>query len=124
MKALEQSPDQLTDNLQISPARNDMLWGIFFASGDKKVIQALTDQLEYLTDIDNPQRFSTAMTAKWSLAENARFHPTVKQLIVELRENGSPEMRQAAADILEQKPQTILDEYKATAKSQKAKGRW
>lgn len=124
MKALEHSPDQLIQELSISPARNDMWWGIFFASGDKKVIHSLIDQLEYLNEIDKPRLYSTAMTAKWSLAENARFYSTVKQLIEELREKGSLEMQQAAIDMLKPNPQAILDEYKAVAKSQKAKGVW
>ena len=87
-KAMEHSPELLISEMPINPALNDMLWGIFFASGDIQLIHTLIDQLQYLKDTDKPQLYSTAMTAKWSLAENARFYPTVKQLIVELRETG------------------------------------
>lgn len=66
------------------PSVNDMLWGAFFASGDKRVVERLVSEMKFCDEKDSLQLFLTGASAKWSLSSNAKQHPSVRGYLEDL----------------------------------------
>lgn len=124
MRSIDNSPQKLLDQVHISPAKNDMNWACFFATGDLKYLNGIIKTLKYLDERNDINLFLTAASAKWSLSSNAKTHEKVRLAIEAMRVGDIEEMRPLAVDILAESPQQIKDETIAILKEQREKGIW
>lgn len=122
--AFHKKPAELLKAAATSPAKNDMNWACFFATGNEKYLNNIIATLTQLNNRRDINLFMTAASAKWSLSSNAKHHPKVRSTLEALKTNGSAEMQPIAADILNQSPQQIRKETVAILKEQKRKGVW
>lgn len=58
----------------------DMLWAVFFASGDVKYIERILSTLIFLQDKSDPLRLLVGGAARWSLQSNAEQHALVLEI--------------------------------------------
>jgi len=106
-------PSALLDEEPVSPQRNDMCWGAFFASGDQRYLLQLIRQLALMDERDDLGRFLVGASAKWSLASNAESHPVVKEAIEAARATASDTVLRQLDEILAKTPQEIRQEVNA-----------
>lgn len=63
----------------------DMLWAMFFATGDKRAVNKIVDTLAVPTPVDEKGGVSpmylVKMSAEWSLGSNAQQHPEVAKAL-------------------------------------------
>lgn len=123
-QSINSSPLQLLDEAPTSPAKNDMNWACFFATGDLEYLDSIVETLKYLDDRKDIILYLTAASAKWSLSSNARNHFKVRMAMEAMKVGGVPDMRPIAEEILEKSPQTIREETVAVLKKQKEEGVW
>lgn len=107
-----------------SPGQNDVLWGAFFASGDRKYLTRLMEQLDHMGERKDLNLFVTAGSAKWSLASNARTHPVVKAAVKAALEAAKEPLATELRDVLTKPPARIREETVALIREQHAKGAW
>lgn len=79
--ALEHSPEEHLGSIPLSPAKNDMNWACFMATGKEKYIENILDTLQYLNERSDLNKFLTAASAKWSLSSNAVKHAKVRKYL-------------------------------------------
>jgi tetratricopeptide (TPR) repeat protein len=114
---IAENPKTTISEMESSTARNDMLWGAFFAGGDDFYIRALADELRYLDEAhDDPNLFQTAATAKWSLSVNARDHEAVRLILEAMIAEETFPFRSAVRDLLRQDPEEILERLSDTTR--------
>ena len=123
-KALAETPGKIIGETRAGPARNDMYWGCFFASGDEAYLASLIEQLRHLDERKDFELYAAAATAKWSLSSNARTHAKVRTAIEALQASHDRTMRAAASDILAKRPEQIMDEMALVVRQQRANGVW
>jgi hypothetical protein len=115
---------KLLDDEAPSPTRNDICWGAFFASGDRKYLTELIQQLRYMGERKDLNRFTAGGSAKWSLASNAQSHPLVKTAIEEARDKATGALQQQLNDVLTKSPGAIQQEMVDVLREQHANGQW
>ena len=123
-QAIESTPDEIISVAPLSPAKNDMNWACFFATGDAKYLNNILLSLEYLDERLDLQKYLSAASAKWSLASNSKTHTKVRMALEKMREQGSKTMQSVAEDILNKEPGRLREEMIAVLKAQKHKGVW
>ena len=74
-----------------------MHWGCYFATGDTAHIAAIVEELAHLAAPADLNLFLTAASAEWSLASNARQHPSVREFLERARGSAEP-LREAQLD--------------------------
>lgn len=121
--ALSKAPSALTLEESPSPARNDMLWGAYFATGREEYVHAIVERMKHLEERQNRHLFLTAASAQWSLCANAKGHPAVAQILRELHASGNT-WRQDIDDALTKNPEDISQATEEVLRSQRAKGIW
>jgi hypothetical protein len=114
---LSKTKDTILHWSEQSPHVNDLIWGAYFATGDKRYIQKLISQVELLKQLDSVHLFLTGYTAKWSLCSIALQHPSVKRIIEEEIKIAAPELEQELADILNFEPDEIVEQAMEMFKS-------
>lgn len=91
-----------SQNLCLDQTTLDMFWGYFFATGDKRAVEAIKttanraepckkDKHQCITTYckkegctkDNLKLFASDLSAEWSLKSNAKTHPLVKEVLEE-----------------------------------------
>jgi hypothetical protein len=82
--SLSSTKDTIINWSKHAPSVNDLLWGAFFASGDKRVVERLVSEMQFCDEKDSLQLFLTGASAKWSLSSNAKQHPLVRKYLEEL----------------------------------------
>ena len=122
--SINNSPSKLLEETPTSPAKNDMNWACFFATGDFKYLNSIIEVLKYLDDRKDINLFLTAASAKWSLSSNAKSHFKVRMAMEAMKVGDVPDMRPLAEEILDKDPQVIREETVAVLKEQKEKGVW
>jgi hypothetical protein len=123
-QSINNSPSKLLEKTPASPAKNDMNWACFFATGDFKYLNSIIETLKHLDDREDINLFLTAASAKWSLSSNAKSHFKVKLAMEAMKVGDVPDMRPIAEEILDKDPQVIREETVAVLKEQKEKGIW
>jgi hypothetical protein len=103
-KAIEHSPAELLAGVPAAPAKNDMNWACFFATGEVRYVDGVLDALQYMDERKDLNLFLTASSAKWSLASIARNDAKVKTHLEEVRDKGAAGMRPIVQDILHEGP--------------------
>ena len=130
--AASSNPKQLVTSEAPSPARNDMCWGAFLASGDEQYVTLIILQLKHMGERQDQMLYFTAASAKWSLASNARQHSRVR-LIIERTLSADPPpwnnelleaWRRDLAEVLSKEPGQIQQETNAIVREQRTKGLW
>ena len=123
-QSISESPLELLKATPTSPAKNDMNWACFFATGDYKYLNSIIEVLKHLGNREDINLFLAAESAKWSLASNARGHFKVKMAVEAMKVGDVPAMRPIADEILNKDPQVMREEMVAVLKEQKGKGVW
>jgi hypothetical protein len=123
-EAIQHSPAELLAAAPTSPAKNDMNWACFFATGDVQYLKSIIDVLQYVAERKDLNLFLTATSAKWSLSSNAKGDAKVKATVEALRDGGPQELRRIAQEILTQNPEDIRAETIRVLREQKQKGVW
>ena len=117
--AFDTSPEILLARIGLSASWNDLCWGAYFASGDTRYLQKITDQTIYGIERCDINLFFAGSSAKWSLAANARQHPSVREYLQDRIRN---EGETALNELLTREPQEIRNEMENILKSQKKRG--
>jgi hypothetical protein len=110
-KAIEIPPMQMLAEAEVSPARNDMNWGCFFATGDERYIDNVISMLGMLDERKDLTRFLTASSAQWSLAGISKSHDKVRAELKLATASGDARIASGAREALS-KP---VDEIRASA---------
>lgn len=118
------APRALIDAEPPSPARNDMCWTAFFASGDSWYVDHLIEQLDYDAERSDLRLFVTGSSAKWSLASNAGVHPVVEQRLEAARDVASGTRRTALDQVLTASPGQIRAEAIEIVRKGRESGKW
>jgi hypothetical protein len=120
--AMTHHPANIMAATPISPGRNDMDWGAFFATGDLGYVDDVIARLNDLGERKDLMRYVTAGSAAWSLASNARQHPKVHARLEALKTSKGP--LASIADEMLNKPEQIQEEMMAVLKAQHQAGVW
>jgi len=107
-----------------SPGVNDLYWGAFFATGKRVFIEQLLDETKYANQLDDKDLWAAGITAKWSLASNARQHPLVRTILESEKANADKPTQDLIADLLTKDPTDYQREMRETAAKQQAAGKW
>ncbi len=124
LRSINQTPDELLNNVETSPAKNDMYWSSFFITGEQKYLDAIIATLGHLDERKDLMLFLTAASAKWSLSSNAKIHKKVRDALEDLKTNGDAKLKPIAEEILINNPGKINTETQQIIESQKLKGVW
>ncbi len=106
--AMQQRPAELLAATPTSPAKNDMNLMCYFVTGDVQYIESVIEGLRHLEEREDVNLLLTAASAKWALAVISKSDLRVRARIETLRDQGTPEMRCIAQDILAQPVEDIL----------------
>lgn len=118
------APAQLLVLQPQSPAKNDMYWGCYFSTGDRRYLQAIANGLYFLGERKNKQRFLMAALARWSLVKNAEQHLAIEAFLIELSQSYNAHWRILATDMLSTTPEKISMETAEIMKLQRQAGIW
>ena len=112
-------PEVLMAKIGPSASQNEMCWGAFYASGDTRFIEKITDQTIYQTERDDLNLFFTGLSAKCSLADNARKHQSVREYIEERIKNcGETSLK----ELLTREPEDFRKDMDRILNSEKKRG--
>lgn len=104
---------------------NDEYWGAFFATGDRRFIDKLVDQLPYFDNRDDLSLFLAGVTAKWSLGSVAQTDPTVRSILEDPKRRDSPQVKQHLAELLSAPdPNIFKKQGREIILQQRAVGKW
>lgn len=84
--------------LDASPETLDMLWGLFFATGDYGPILRIVGMLPWAADRDNVEKLTLGVMAKYTLASNSARDP---KLLAMLKQSARHQPKETA-DIVKQ----------------------
>ena len=98
------------------PAVIDMLWGTFFATGDKKYVLRIAGVLPWGGQKEDLEKAAIAAAAKWSLVSNAVRHDLVMKICKEEIQRQPGELSAALKAIVEEAARTPRDGQPAPAK--------
>jgi hypothetical protein len=121
-RSINESPNELLASMPTSPAKNDMNWACYFATGDIEYLNNIIHTLKYLEERQDMNLFLTAASAQWSLSANSKKHMEVMAAMMAMQVGDVISMRSIASDILEKDPQAIRDETVKILKAQKESG--
>ncbi len=103
---------------------NDLYWGAFFATGKSVFIERLIDEMKYADERDNAELWAAGITAKWSLASNARQHPLVRTILQSEKTTVDKKTQDLITEVLTKDPPDFQREMKEIATRQRAAGKW
>lgn len=103
---------------------NDLYWGAFFATGKSVFIERLIDEMKYADERDNRELWAAGITAKWSLASNARQHPLVRTILESEKSKVDKQSQDLITEVLTRDPADLQREMKETFAKQRAAGKW
>lgn len=121
--AISTPPETILDGSTISPARNDMAWGGFLATGDLYYVDEVIARLDDLGERKDLTRFLTAGSAAWSLASNAQQHPKVRAHLAARQASNGPQAA-IVAELLHKPSDQFQEEITQTLKAQHQAGVW
>ncbi len=121
---LEHGPNRILVQVPPSAVKNDMYWGCYFATGDKRYLEAVVNGLNYLGERRQRDRFLMAATAKWSLMKNSQAHIGVKARLIELSRSYHLYWRNQALDMLRRQPEEVSAETADILNAQRQLGIW
>lgn len=98
---LNSTPKDILQMKINSPSVLDMLWGKFFASGDRRCIQRIISVLPWLEQKDDIERMLIGGAAQWSLTANAKQHKLVLDICREEYQTQPDEVKKALKEIIE-----------------------
>ncbi|GAC1454299.1 MAG: hypothetical protein PVSMB1_03290 [Gemmatimonadaceae bacterium] len=70
------------------------------------------------------QLWAAGISAKWSLASNARQHPTVHAILESYKTNADKQIQELISELLTKDPADYQREMRETAARQRAAGKW
>ena len=86
-----------------SAAVLDMLWGKFFASGDKQCVRRIISVLSWVKDNEKTEKFFIGEAAQWSLTSNASRHRLVLEVCLEELKTQPDEVKEILREIVDEK---------------------
>lgn len=89
---------------------NDMRWGAFFASGHAAHVSKLIEQLRFVDDREDANRFALGAASKWSLASNAQSHGRVRAILEVAQQTSDARTREIIVDLLSKDPARVRQE--------------
>ncbi len=92
------------------PSVNDMLWGAFFASGDRRVIERLVSEMRFCSEEQSVHLYLTGASAKWSLCSNAKQHPAVRTYLEEMVGKVPPQLADYLQETLNADPGALREQ--------------
>ncbi len=93
--------DKLDTFFISAPSDLDMLWGCFFATGDKRYVRKIISTVSWSKKLSgNINKISIGAAAVWSLTSNAEQHKLVMQILQE-ESKSQPELRVDLEKIME-----------------------
>ncbi len=93
--------DKLDTFFISAPSDLDMLWGCFFATGDKRYVKKIISTVSWSKKLSgNINKISIGAAAVWSLTSNAEQHKLVMQILQE-ESKSQPELRADLDKIME-----------------------
>jgi hypothetical protein len=123
-RAIETAPMQLLAEAEISPARNDMFWGCFFATGDERYAQEVIATMAHLEERKNMQLYLAAASAQWSLASIAKSDGKVRSVLQMAAAGKDAGIAAAAQDALTKPIKEIRDAAANVLRQQREAGAW
>jgi hypothetical protein len=103
---------------------NDLYWGAFFATGKPVFIELLLAETVYANQLDNMELWGAGITAKWSLASNARQHTRVHTILESEKASADKATQELINELLTKDPTDYQREMRAIAAKQRAAGKW
>ncbi|MBZ0113594.1 MAG: hypothetical protein K8J08_14110 [Thermoanaerobaculia bacterium] len=110
--------------LEVNPSLNDLLWGLYFATGEELYLREISRHLRFVTERENLQKFLTGGSASWSLASNARQHERVRDQLREMAAATEGEDAQALQNVLDTHPESIGVWMQEVLQENRANGVW
>ncbi len=112
-------PELLMAKVGPSAYQNDMCWGAFFASGDTRFLEKITDQTIYHVERDDLNLFFAGTSARVSLADRARTHQAVREYLEDRIRTGD---ETALRELLTREPEDLKNDMAKILSSEKRRG--
>jgi hypothetical protein len=122
--AMEVKPMQLLAETPVSPARNDMVWGCFFVTGDERYAQEVIATMRHLGERKNLELYLAAASAQWSLASIAQGDANVRAALQVVAAGADAELAAASKEALEKPLSELRDAATRVLREQKEAGVW
>jgi hypothetical protein len=106
---LSRNPNYILELQDHSPSINDMYWGAFFATGNKRYILKLVSELS-LCEEDSLYLYLTGGSAKWALSSNFRQHQLIRKIIVAMGMPSNPKIAHHLLEAVQKEPAKIREE--------------
>lgn len=118
-----QTQDTLIHWPEHSAEMNDVIWAAYFGTGETKYLDRLLTETRYKDREDSLQLFFAGSSAMWSLASNARQHPSIKEYLNKLSSSVNDAQKKAnLQEILTRDPNEFREETVTRIKSMKERG--
>lgn len=124
VNAITNDPSTILQQVQLSPSKNDMNWGCFFAGGGDAYVINILDMLSHLDERKDLNLYMTAFSALWSVASNARTYPEVALIVKAWSGKQGDRGQRLYHDIMHKPIEQFKEETLAVLKAQKAAGIW
>lgn len=106
---LSLTKDTILNWQEHSPTTNDLLWGGFFASGDKRYIHRLVSEMRFCDNTDSLMLMLTGFAAKWSLSSNSRQYTAVKTILEHYADDAPDHLLPHIHDALDSSPSELKE---------------
>ncbi|WP_422452239.1 hypothetical protein [Endozoicomonas sp. ALC066] len=110
LAAVNNSPDQLMSKMPVSPIQNEVMWGLYFSTGEEAFLEKLFSNvfLEGVKGDENALNLEiTRMSARWSLATLSSKDEYVFRYLAKERDYGVRGRREVAEYLLKVNPESI-----------------
>ena len=90
---LAEPPTSLKEREIESATDLDMLWSAYFATGDKNYVERIINVLPWTHEKEDATKLLVGVTARWSLAANARRHKPVMTICKKVRKKADDKLK-------------------------------
>ncbi len=90
---LAEPPTSLKEREIESATDLDMLWSAYFATGDKNYVERIINVLAWTHEKEDATKLLLGVTARWSLAANARRHKPVMTICKKVRKKADDKLK-------------------------------
>jgi hypothetical protein len=123
-RAMDTPPMQLLAEAAVSPEKNDMQWGCFFATGDERYLREVIATMGFLGERKDMRKYLAGASAQWSLADIAKRDAKVKAALQGAAAGQDVKLAAAARDALDKPVADIRASAEQVLRQQRDAGVW